>query len=66
VPNWLDLNSDGDVFTDLAEGPGFLAGNPTPGYLNPNDPCGDTNCSTDPGPMQESCEICPTDCGPCE
>jgi len=64
IPNWLDVNSDGDVFTDLQEGGGYRAGNPTPVYLDPLYPCGNGLCDSKPGPTQESCAICPVDCCP--
>ena len=64
IPNWIDVNSDGDVFTDLQEGDGYRAGNPTPVYLDPLYPCGDGSSDTQPGSTHENCEICPVDCCP--
>jgi len=66
ILNWVDLNSDGDVFTDLQEGGGYRNGNPVPGYLDENDPCGDGNCAVKEGYFEEDCVVCPVDCGACQ
>lgn len=59
-PVWLDTDSDGDGFSDEEEGGGDTDDDGIPGYLDPNEPCGNSVC--DAG--SEDCEFCPVDC-PC-
>lgn len=67
IINRLDTNSDNDVFTDLQEGGGYRPdGNPLPGYMDATYPCGNGYCETAEDSVQESCEICPADCGECQ
>ncbi len=64
--NRLDTNSDNDVFTDLEEGGGYRPdGNPFPGYMDPTYPCGNGHCEDSEDSIQETCAICPEDCGEC-
>ena len=66
ILNRLDTNSDGDVYTDLQEGGGYpIDGSPLPGYLDPSYPCGNGNCENVAGYLQETCDVCPEDCGAC-
>ena len=63
--NWVDTNSDGDPFTDEQEGGGFTVGDPIPAYLDAANPCGNGFCDGTMMYVEETCEICPQDCGVC-
>ena len=51
---------DGDGFSDEEEGGGDTDDDGIPGYLDPDEPCGNGVCDTG----SEDCEFCPVDC-PC-
>ena len=65
LPTWLDLDSDGDSYSDELEGGGDNNDNLIPGYLDPDEPCGDGWCNSTEVDFHEDCQICPVDCG-CE
>ncbi len=65
-PTWLDIDSDGDGYWDYDEGGGDSNDNLIPGYLDPNEPCGNGYCNPFKQSMsglQENCTTCPQDCG---
>jgi len=63
LPNWLDTDSDGDGYPDSLEGGGDFNNNDIPGYIDPEEPCGDGECNTQASAWHENCFICPADCG---
>ncbi|HCP44930.1 MAG TPA: hypothetical protein DIU15_02730, partial [Deltaproteobacteria bacterium] len=65
LPTWLDPDSDGDGFSDALEGGGDNNHNMIPGYLDPDEPCGDGTCNLEDPVFTEDCSTCPADCA-CE
>ena len=61
-PTWLDTDADGDSFSDEMEGGGDNNNNLIPGYLDPEEPCGDGSCNKGEGDFYENCSICEVDC----
>ena len=62
LPTWLDPDSDGDGFSDALEGGGDNNHNMIPGYLDPDEPCGDGDCNLEDPVFPEDCATCPVDC----
>jgi hypothetical protein len=61
-PTWVDMDSDGDSYSDYLEGGGDNNFNQIPGYLDPDEPCGDGACASEQGELHENCSTCPADC----